>query len=149
MSIVDRVRKILEDAPVNAVGSGNIAGAGIDAPGKPGSGEPGVSKLVQKKHRSKLLRRKSVMEEVEEAEFSQPKPVMGKFAGEPTFIVPHATFLGAKTSKKDRGWWSKYIDGEDHHIQNIRDYANKNPKKTVYLECERTGAIYCARHGKK
>lgn len=138
-------KKLKEEAPVNNVGGGEIAGAGVGA-----KGEPGVPKKVQKKRVSNMLRRKvPTLAEHEVLDISQPKPVMGKFAGEPTFIVPHATFLGAKTSKKDRGWWSKYIDGEDHHVQHIRDYANKNPKKTVYLECERTGAIYCARHGKK
>lgn len=41
---------LIEDAPANSVGSGQIAGLGIDAPGKPGSGEPpGISKLSKKK----------------------------------------------------------------------------------------------------
>lgn len=37
-----------EDAPVNAVGGGNVAGMGVDKPGKPGSGEPGVYKKKKK-----------------------------------------------------------------------------------------------------
>lgn len=37
-------------APTNAVGSGAVAGMGVDAPGKPGSGMPGTSKRSQKKY---------------------------------------------------------------------------------------------------
>lgn len=145
MSIIDRIKKILEDAPVNSAGGGEIAGIGVGE-----KGEPGVPKKVQKKRVSTMLRRKvPTLSEHEVLDISQPKPIMGKFAGEPTFIVPHHTFLGAKTMKKDRGWWKNYIDGEDQHIQHIRDYANKNLNKPIYIECERTGAICCARHGKK
>lgn len=149
MSIADRVMKITknlkEEAPVNSAGAGNIAGMGVGP-----QGEPGVSKKNQKKHKTRILRRKPpVLEEIEVMDFSMPKPQMGKFAGEPTFIVPHSTFLAARNMKKEKGWWSKYIEGEDHHIQHIRDYANKNLNKPIYLECERTGAICCARYGKK
>ncbi len=31
-----------DGTPANAIGGGNIEGAGVDKPGKPGSGEPGV-----------------------------------------------------------------------------------------------------------
>ena len=37
-------QEIDEDAPANAVGGGAIAGAGIDHPDYPGSGEPGKKK---------------------------------------------------------------------------------------------------------
>lgn len=36
--------EIEEDAPANAAGGGAIAGLGVDAPGYPGSGEPGKKK---------------------------------------------------------------------------------------------------------
>lgn len=42
------VDKLGEDAPANAVGGGNVAGMGVDKPGKPGSGEPGVYKKKKK-----------------------------------------------------------------------------------------------------
>lgn len=50
-----------EDAPVNAVGGGNIAGMGVDKPGKPGSGEPGVY-LKKKKNvvMAPTMKRKSL-----------------------------------------------------------------------------------------
>lgn len=35
------------------VGGGAIAGAGVDAPGKPGSGEPGVSIAAQERHKKR------------------------------------------------------------------------------------------------
>ena len=35
-------QEIEEDAPTSSAGSGNVAGLGVDAPGYPGSGEPGV-----------------------------------------------------------------------------------------------------------
>lgn len=44
----DLIKSLGEDAPVNAVGGGNIAGMGVDKPGKPGSGEPGVYKKKKK-----------------------------------------------------------------------------------------------------
>lgn len=87
-------------------------------------------------------------EEFEETEFSMPKPETGKFAGHPTFIIPHDVFLDARLSKKERGWWKNYMGNEANYVKNIRDYANRNPNKPVYLECERTGAIHCARYGK-
>ena len=37
-----------EDAPTNAAGGGAIAGLGVDKPGYPGSGEPGVKKKKKK-----------------------------------------------------------------------------------------------------
>jgi hypothetical protein len=37
-------QEIDEDAPTNAVGGGAIAGAGVDHPDYPGSGEPGKKK---------------------------------------------------------------------------------------------------------
>ena len=54
------IKSLGEDAPVNAVGGGNIAGMGVDKPGKPGSGEPGVY-LKKKKNvvMAPTMRRKS------------------------------------------------------------------------------------------
>jgi hypothetical protein len=49
------LRQIREEAAAVNVGSGNIAGAGIDKPGKPGSGEPGVDK--RKKGTIAILKR--------------------------------------------------------------------------------------------
>jgi hypothetical protein len=40
-----------EEAPANAVGGGNIAGMGVNKPGRPGSGEPGVGPKAMKKYK--------------------------------------------------------------------------------------------------
>lgn len=61
-----RRNQIKEDAPVNSIGSGAIAGAGISPPDKPSNwGEPGVTKKQQKK-RTRILRRKQPIMENEE-----------------------------------------------------------------------------------
>jgi hypothetical protein len=42
--------KLREDGAIaNVIGSGAIEGAGVDKPGKPGSGEPGVPTSKRKK----------------------------------------------------------------------------------------------------
>ena len=41
-------QEVDEDAPANAAGGGAIAGLGVDKPGYPGSGEPGVKKKKKK-----------------------------------------------------------------------------------------------------
>lgn len=51
-----KLRQIREEAATVNAGGGNVAGLGIDAPGKPGSGEPGVNK--KKKSIIGMLRRK-------------------------------------------------------------------------------------------
>lgn len=42
---------IHEQGPTMAVGGGNIAGMGVDKPGRPGSGEPGVGPKAMKKYK--------------------------------------------------------------------------------------------------
>ena len=42
-------QEIEEDAPTSSAGCGNVAGLGVDAPGYPGSGEPGVDPKKKKK----------------------------------------------------------------------------------------------------
>jgi hypothetical protein len=54
------LKKMFEEAPVVNIGSGNVAGAGVDAPGKPGSGEPGI-----KKKKSVTLLRRNLKEIIE------------------------------------------------------------------------------------
>ena len=52
---------ISEDAPANAVGGGAVAGMGVDKPGRPGSGEPGVKKTKYKQQNvvmTQIMKRK-------------------------------------------------------------------------------------------
>jgi hypothetical protein len=130
-------RKLAEDAPVNSVSGGSIAGIGV---GTPAFGEPGVSKKVQKKHqrnKSKLILRRKIINEN-----------MGRFAGQDTFIVPTDTFMRARMAKNHNKHWKTYI-GEDEHGKRIREYANKKHKSPIILQDERSGAMCYARYGKK
>lgn len=50
----------IKEEIANAIGTGGIAGAGVTPPDKPANwGEPPVSLAVQKKHKTRILRRKS------------------------------------------------------------------------------------------
>lgn len=42
-----------EEGPANAVGGGNIAGMGVDKPGRPRSGEPGVRPAAMSRYKKK------------------------------------------------------------------------------------------------
>lgn len=142
-----------EDAPANGT-SVAIAGIGIGP-----DGEPGVSPH-QKKKRPKFLRRK---DPIALQEKSEPNPIVptqaargysessvkkGRFAGNDTFIVPSDTFFRARNEKKKGKHWKTYI-GEDEHGMYIREYAKKNQKHPIILQCERTGAMHYARYGNK
>ena len=160
------VRKIQEDgesgAPANNAGSGNIASMGVPLAGKPSNwGEPGVSPQQQKK-RTNILRRKAPVS-LQEKQKAEPSPIVptqapygysessvkkGRFAGNDTFIVPSDTFFRARNEKKKGKHWKTYI-GEDEHGMYIREYAKKNRKHPIILQCERTGAMHYARYGNK
>lgn len=71
-----------------------------------------------------------------------------KFAGHDVFEVTSDTFHRARVSKKNWKHWKSYI-GEDDTGQAIREYANKNPKASIVLKDERTGAMQFARYGSK
>lgn len=157
------LRKIQEDgeggAPANNAGSGNISSMGVPRAGKPFNwGEPGVSPHQQKK--PPIFRRKAPIALQEK---SEPSPIVptqapygynessvkkGRFAGNDTFIVPSDTFFRARNEKKKGKHWKTYI-GEDEHGMHIREYAKKNRKHPIILQCERTGAMHYARYGNK
>ena len=158
------VRNIQEDGeggpPVNNAGSGNIASMGVPLAGKQSNwGEPGVSRNKQKK-RPMILRRKApgALQEKSEPspivptqavrDYSESSVKKGRFAGNDTFIVPSDTFFRARNEKKKGKHWKTYI-GEDDHGMYIREYAKRNRKHPIILQCERTGAMHYARYGKK
>ena len=85
------------------------------------------------------------------AGMTEPVVRRGNFAGNTTFKFPtkkYNSFL--HQSKANRKWWQTYM-GEDcsDELNEIRDYANKNPKAPIFLEDEDTGACFYARYGKK
>lgn len=79
-----------------------------------------------------------------------PKVKRGKFAGNDTFILrrqKYNDYLGR--SKKDRQWWKTYIGEDDDALEEVRQYARKNPKSAIVFEDEDTGSCFFARYGKK
>ena len=108
---------IKEDAPANSAGGGNIAGLGVGPQGEPGR----------------------------PAQF-MPMFKRGKFAGKDTFIVPSKLFHAGRNQKKKGQHWLKYLE-ENEGFEEIREWASKNPKKSVILQDEVTGAMYVARYG--
>ena len=115
-----------EDAAVNNVGDGNIAGAGIGP-----DGEPGFTKKRQKE--LVMMRRKTPQ---------------GLFAGKKTFKVPHKMFTEMRNARADRTWWKKSV-GEDYIGEDIREFANANPREPVILEDEDYGWMHYLRYGKE
>lgn len=135
---LSKKKSIKEEAPTNNAGSGNIAGLGVGP-----QGEPGVRKTKYKRKNEQdttvMMRRLAPIMEVK----------MGKFAGNDTFIVPSDIYHKAIHHKAKGKHWTKYLDEKDHHGLAIREYANKNPNKSIVLEDEKTGYLTFARYGKK
>jgi hypothetical protein len=136
---------IKEDAPTNNVGSGAIAGAGIGP-----MGEPGVSKKAQRKRQRNekstptpviinMLKRKAPNPIAEDCE---------TFAGSVVFEVSSSVFHSLKMEKRKGRHWRKYLE-EDDCFKNIREYANKNPKRGIIVRNENTGEMLYARYGRK
>jgi hypothetical protein len=139
----------LNNGPIKeemGVGGGAIAGAGVDAPGKPGSGEPGVPPKNKYKKKNeeespvmgKILRRPMLDRLTENT---------GKFAGHITHKVPHSVFNTITQQKAKGKHWRKYLD-DGEHTSHIKEYANRNPKKPIIIEDEKTGYMCFARYGK-
>lgn len=110
---------LIEEAPANSAGPGNIAGLGVGPQGEPGR----PAQLMP------MFRR-------------------GKFAGKDTFIVPSKLFHKGRVSKQNRKHWKTYFE-EEEGFGEIREYAMKNPKKSIILQDENTGALYVARYGRE
>ena len=132
-------KKISEDAPVNNVGGGNIAGMGVGP-----KGEPGVPKNKQAREKSPILFPKMMKRTVP----SLVKEDMEHFAGSVIFEVSPSTFHCARMEKRKGKHWRTYLE-EDECFQQIREYLKANPKKGVILQNERTGEMMYARYPKK
>lgn len=57
------------------------------------------------------------------------------------FMVPSETFKKFETGRNKFERWSKYLDLSQESQKAIYDYAKKNPKRTVVLQDETTGAM--------
>jgi hypothetical protein len=155
LDVLEPKEHLDEEAPINNVGSGNIAGAGVGP-----DGEPGVPRNKQARNKSPILKALKMMRRKKQQlslaamvsrKLDESKVKRGRFAGYTTFIVPSEVYerVGvSQLSKKDRQWWKTYI-GEDAYGRVIREYAVKNPKHAVVLENEYTGAMCFLRYGKR
>jgi hypothetical protein len=115
-------KKLAEEAPVNNVGSGNIAGLGVGPKGEPGR-NPSLMPMVR---RSK------------------------DFAGKAVFSVPPKLYDEARLQKRKYQRWTKYLDENSYdELAPIREYANANPTKPIIIENEKTGAMCYVKYGKK
>lgn len=121
-----------EDAPANNVGSGNIAGCGVDNPSK---GE-NFGMPPMRKRKTKIIRR------------AVPKLTTETFAGKTVFVVPASMYENVKYHKVKGAHWHKYLQ-EDEQGQQIREFANRYPKEPIILKNEATGYMCYARYGKK
>jgi hypothetical protein len=120
------------------VGGGGIAGAGVDAPGKPGSGEPGVHPKDQAKNRSPIIFPQMMKR-------SEPNNVVesrrkGKFAGAVVFEVSSKIFYNLTMQKRKGKHWRTYLEEDDCYAE-IREWAKKNPKGKIAVQNECTGEM--------
>lgn len=134
---------INEDAPVNNVGSGAIAGGGVGA-----MGEPGVSVKAQRKHNKDKSTPTPVI--INMLKRKAPNPIVedcDTFAGAIVFEVSSSTFHNAKTEKRRGKHWRTYLD-ECDELAEIREYANKHRNKPIVLRNRTTSEMVYVRYGK-
>lgn len=97
----------------------------------PGMGDNPATFMGPNVHKPKILRR-------------------GKFAGNETFVLEREDYADLMNTpgKRRYHYWERYLAGKEWAKQ-IREYANKNPKKPVIIECGATGHMTHLRYGKK
>ena len=103
-----------------SVGSGMIAGLGVNHPTAVNQAEPGV----------------------------KPKKKRKKFAGADIFVVDPKTFMKARFGKKKYAKYENYV-GTDEIGQEIREYGLKNPKKAIIIQDCNTGFMCYLRYPRK
>lgn len=137
------LKKIREEAPVNNVGTGNIAGAGVGP-----NGEPGISRKRQRKWQKQNETGQGVLRRnvAQFRKLAAPQLEEGRFAGHKTFKVPSSTIVNTKYAKRKHGHWSKFLPENNIGLA-IREWANANPSLPVILEDE-LGNIVFVRYGK-
>jgi hypothetical protein len=69
-----------------------------------------------------------------------------KFAGYNVFEVDGTTFHRCRLGKLKFKHWKQYV-GEDVQGTAIREFANKNYRKSIILQDEKTGAMLFVRAG--
>ena len=134
---------IEEDAPTNSAGGGGIAGIGVGS-----HGEPPVSVKTQRRiQRKQNTPSTSVV--MAQLRRMAPNPLAeDTFAGAMVFEVSASVFHTAKLEKRKHKTWKKYLE-EDDCLAEIREYANKNPGRSIILKNRNTGEMTYARYGKR
>ena len=80
----------------------------------------------------------------------EPGIKRGKFAGATTFMFKRKQFLNFQNEqKRDRKWWKTYLGENEDYLEEVRQYARRNPKSPIVFECEDTGHLFYVRYGKK
>jgi hypothetical protein len=134
-----------EDAPVNCVGGGAIAGAPPDSP-------PVRKKPV-------LLRRKRLKESVADlkgmpqqsipqVDMNAPFLKMTRFAGNDVFVVHPDMYIKCLHGKNRYHTYERYV-GNDPTGEAIRNYGKHDTARPIIVQCEQTGAMTYLRYGKK
>jgi hypothetical protein len=142
-----KMKKVYEDAPTVNVGGGDIAGVGVPKAGKAANwGEPGVSPRHQPKKNKTPSTNSVVMSLVRRA----PPAIVAEetFAGAVVFEVSSSTFHNAKMEKRKGKHWKTYLD-ECDELSEIREYANKHPRKPIVLQNRTTNEMVYVRYGRK
>lgn len=132
------VQKVQENV---AVGGGDVAGLGVGAKGEPGVSprhQPKKNKSVANPIIADMLKRRSPVMEEEHLEEET-------FAGAVVFEVSSKLFHNITLQKRKGKHWRTYLEEDDCYAE-IREYANKNPKKKIVIRNENTGEMRYIRH---
>ena len=70
------------------------------------------------------------------------------FAGSVVFEVSTNVFHLARNEKRKGKHWRTYLD-ECDELAEIREYANKNPGRSIIIKNRNTGEMTHARYGKR
>ena len=132
----------VDAGPTNAAGRGAVAGIGVGPKGERGVHPKHQPKRNRTPPTSAILgyfRRKAPNMMAEDCE---------SFAGAVVFEVSSSVFHNAKMEKRKGKHWRTYLD-ECDALAEIREYANKHPKKAIILRNENTGEMTYCRYGKR
>jgi hypothetical protein len=131
---------IKEDgAPTNNAGGGGVAGIGVGPQGEPGvlpKHQPKKNRTIPTSAILGYFRRKAPNQLAEDT-----------FAGAVVFEVSSHTFHNAKMEKRKGKHWRTYLD-ECDELSEIREYANKHPKRPIVLQNRNTNEMVYVRYGK-
>ena len=130
---------VVAAGPTNAAGRGGVAGIGVGPKGESGvhpKHQPKGSKTPKTSVILGYFRRKAPNMMAEET-----------FAGAIVFEVSSSTFHNAKMEKRKGKHWRTYLD-ECDELAEIREYANKHPKKPIVLQNRNTNEMVYVRYGK-